>query len=345
MKAAMDLRKYMFYALLVGLFLTWITVPVRSAIYVRVATIGNQPHAVDKTQGMQFMVNQVIQFWRSELEQVLPDKPDLIVLPESCESPSGLSTEEQFAFIRILKNQLIDFFASVAREHHCYIVFGAIREGENKGWRNSSILLDRKGNMAGIYHKNYPTIDEIKSGIVPGKEASVFECDFGRVACVVCFDLNFTELCAKYISQKPGIILFSSNFHGGLMESYWAYQCRSFFVGALESRYAPSEILNPQGEVIASSTNYFDFTVATINLDYCLAHLDYNWEKLQKLKEKYGNDVIITDPGKMGSVLITSRHATISAADMVKEFGIELLDHYLNRSQLFRNEQIKNSNP
>jgi len=129
------------------------------------------------------------------------------------------------------------------------------------------------------------------------------------------------------------------------MESYWAYQCRSFFVGALESRYAPSEILNPQGEVIASSTNYFDFTVATINLDYCLAHLDYNWEKLQKLKEKYGNDVIITDPGKMGSVLITSRHATISAADMVKEFGIELLDHYLNRSQLFRNEQIKNSNP
>ena len=331
-------------ALLVLLLLAGMAVPVSSADFVRVATIGNQPHAIDKTQGIQNMVKQVKEFWQSELNQVLPDKPDLIVLPESCESPSGLSTEEQFAYIRILKNQLLDFFSSVAKEHHCYIVFGAIHEEGNKVWRNSSILLDRKGNVTGIYHKNYPTIDEIESGIVPGNEASVFECDFGKVACVVCFDLNFTELCAKYISQKPGIILFSSNFHGGLMESYWAYNCRSFFVGALESRYAPSEILNPQGEVISSSTNYFDFTVTTINLDYCLAHLDYNWEKLSKLKEKYGNDVTITDPGKMGSVLITSGHASVSAKEMVKEFGIELLDDYLNRSRMFRDKQVKNSN-
>ena len=344
MKAELDLRKYRFVAFLLFLFLLEMAGPVSSTNYVRVATIGNQPHSVDKTQGLQNMVKQVLEFWKIELQQVLPDKPDLIVLPESCESPSGLSTEEQFAYSRILKNQLVDFFASVAKEHHCYIVFGAIQE-ENKVWRNSSILLDRQGKIAGVYHKNYPTIDEIKSGIAPGNEATVFQCDFGRVACVVCFDLNFTELCTRYVDQKPGIILFSSNFHGGQMESYWAYQCRSFFVGALESRYAPSEILNPQGEVIASTTNYFDFTVATINLDYCLAHLDNNWEKLQKLKEKYGNDVTIADPGKMGSVLITSRHKNISASEMAKEFGIELLDDYLNRSRAIRNKQIKNNNP
>lgn len=341
----MDLSKYMFNALLVCLFLTWMALPVNSANYVTVATIGNQPHSVDKTQGMQNMVKQVTEFWRSKLEQVLPDKPDLIVLPEACESPSGLSAEEQFAYIRILKNQLLDLFASVAKEHHCYIVFGAIREEGNGVWRNSSILLDREGNVAGMYHKNFPTPGEIENGIIPGSEAPVFECDFGRVACVICFDLNFTELCDKYATQKPGIILFSSMYHGGLIQSYWAYRCRSFFVGALDSRDVPSEIRNPQGEVIASSTNYFDFTVATINLDYCQAHLDYNWERLRKLKEKYGNDVTITDPGKLGSVLITSGHQSISAADMVKEFGIELLDDYLNRSVMFRNKQNKNNNP
>jgi hypothetical protein len=130
-------------------------------------------------------------------------------------------------------------------------------------------------------------------------------------------------------------------YHGGLMQSYWAYRCRSFFVGALDSRGVPSEILNPQGEVIASGTNYFDFAVATINLDCCLAHLDDNWDKLQKLKEKYGKKVTITDPGKMGSVIITSEHTSISAPDMVKEFGIELLDDYFDRSE---REKINNQN-
>ncbi len=342
MKAEIDLRKVLYHVMLVYLLIAGLAMPVSASKYIRVATIGNHPHGIEKTLGMQDVAKQVIEFWRNELNQVLPDKPDLIVLPESCESPSGFTTEEQFAYIRILKNQLLDFFASVAREHQCYIAFGAIHMDESKGWRNSSFLLDRGGRLVGIYDKNYPTIDEIESGIIPGNKVSVFTCDFGRVASVICFDLNFTELCEKLASQRPEIILFSSNFHGGLMQGYWACHCRSFLLGALESREAPSEIRNPQGEVIASTTNYFDFTVATINLDYCLAHLDYNWERLRKLKEKYGKEVTITDPGKMGSVLITSDHPNISALAMAKEFGIELLDDYLNRARQIRNKHIQN---
>ena len=34
----------------------------------------------------------------------------------------------------------------------------------------------------------------------------------------------------------------------------------------------------------------------------------------------------------------------LSPATMVKEFGIELLDDYLNRSRMFRDKQVKNSN-
>ena len=63
-------------ALLVLLLLAGMAVPVSSADFVRVATIGNQPHAIDKTQGIQNMVKQVKEFWQSELNQVLPDKPD-----------------------------------------------------------------------------------------------------------------------------------------------------------------------------------------------------------------------------------------------------------------------------
>jgi hypothetical protein len=75
-----------------------------------------------------------------------------------------------------------------------------------------------------------------------------------------------------------------------------------------------------------------------VNLDCELAHLDYNWERLRKLKAKYGPKVIISDPGCLGSVLISSEHETISVDEMIKEFEIELLDDYFARSLAYRHK-------
>ncbi len=323
------------------LFLLLITAPLHASDYVTVATIGNHPPAYDKAQGMEKIVDQVKNFWRRELQQVLPDKPDLIVLPEACDRPGGLSVEEQFAYYRARKNQVLDFFASVAKANHCYVAFGTKREQADGGWRNSSVVLDREGKVAGIYNKNFPTIGEIENGMVPGNEVPVIDCDFGKVACAICFDLNFDEVLQKHVQAKPDIILFSSMYHGGLMQRYWAYRCRAFFVGAIGGRETPSEIRNPLGEVVASTSNYFDFTVARINLDNRVVHLDYNWGKLKELKAKYGSKVTIRDPGQLGAVLITSEHGSVTTDDMVKEFQIELLDDYFHRSRETRLNKIK----
>ena len=80
--------------------------------------------------------------------------------------------------------------------------------------------------------------------------------------------------------------------------------------------------------------------MATINLDRKLVHLDYNWEKLVALKKKYGETVAINDPGKLGVVMITSENSKISAANMVKEFNIELVDDYFSRVRIYRNKQL-----
>ncbi len=328
-------------SLILVLSLIFTTTTGNAANNVTVATIGTRPPAMDKSVGYQTMVERVIEFWGNELKQVLPDRPDLIALPEACDRPGGLSTKEQLEYYQARKKQVWDFFSSVAKENQCYLVFGTKWQEENGTWRNSDVLLDRQGNVAGIYNKNFPTVGEIESGIVPGTKAPVFQCDFGTVACVICYDLNFTELCDRYAAQKPDILVFSSMYHGGLMQSYWAYQCRSFFVAATGFREIPSEILNPLGNIVASNTNYFDFVVATINLDRTMAHLDNNWGKLRELKKKYGKTVIVTDPGKLGPVLITSGHETVSAEEMAEEFEIELLDSYFNRSREVRMQNLE----
>ncbi len=304
--------------------------------WVNIAVIGTAP-SVNATKEPRELVDQVIAFWKGRFNQVLPSKPDLIVLPEACDRPGRLTIPE-FDYYKTRGSRVQDYFATVARENNCYIAFGSKWQEKNGEWRNSLILLDRQGKVAGIYHKNFPTIGEMEAGIKPGFEAPVFKCDFGTVAGAICFDLNFEEVLQQYVKAKPDIVLFSSVYHGGLEQANWAYACRSYFVGCIADRGTPSEIRNPLGEVIAKTTNYFDFTVASINLDYAVAHLDYNWERLRALKKRYEETVNIHDPGQVGSVLITSQNNNVSIGQMVKEFKIELLDDYFERARKFRLE-------
>ena len=210
----------------------------------------------------QEIVDHVIAFWEKELKQVLPDKPDLIVLPEFCDL-SGEGDE----YLRVRKNQVLDYFASVAKSNNCYIAFGMKREEKTGLWRNSCVVLDRKGGIAGIYNKNFPTIQEMESGIKACDDAPVITCDFGRVAIAICYDLNFDELRLRYAREKPDLIIFSSMYHGGVVQNILGIFVQGLFRQDLFTGRHPSEIRNPMGNVIASSTNYFDFAVARINLD------------------------------------------------------------------------------
>jgi len=300
--------------------------------FIKIATIGPQPLVVDADTDFQHIVNEIIAFWRKNFSKVLPDQPDLIVVPEACDRPRGLSQQKLKEYYRVRKDQVRDYFAKVAGENRCYIVYSAKREMADGSWRNSSTILDRNGDIAGIYNKNHPTIGEINNGVLCGKDAPIIECDFGRVAFAICFDLNFDELRLKYVKAKPDLIIFSSMYHGGMMQAYWAFSCRSHFVGAIAGRATPSQIRNPLGKVIASNTNYFDYTVEIVNLDCALIHLDENWTRLDAMKKKYGANVKISDPGLLGSVLIASEHVNISIEEMIDEFEIERLDDYFKRS-------------
>lgn len=204
--------------------LVFITSNAGASKLVKIATIGGIPSfSLDRSKGSQSFVDQIIVFWKNQINQVLPDKPDLILLPEICDIPTNLKAGEWTEYLQIRNTQVIDQFSLIAKTNHCYIAFGTMRIDEEEKFRNSAVLLDRAGKIAGIYNKNFLTIGEVDDGIKAGDEAPVFQCDFGRVAFAVCFDLNFKELLAKYETEKPDIILFPSNYHGGIMQNVWAY--------------------------------------------------------------------------------------------------------------------------
>lgn len=299
--------------------------------YVKISCVGPRAIELDVNMPLDEAVRQMALHLESQINQVLPDQPDIIVLPEACDRPSNFPVNLRMRYYEERKDFILDKLSEAASENKCYIAYSAARKLEDGSYRNSTVLIGRDGKTVGIYNKNHVVVEETTMGAIKcGKEAKVIECDFGKVACIICFDLNFDQIRDTYRKQKPDLILFSSVYHGGLMQPYWAYSLRAHFAGAVAG--LPCQILSPDGSVINSSTNYFNYVTSTVNLDCELIHLDYNRDKFPDIKKKYGNKVKITDSGYLGSVVISSETDEFRISKIIDEFKLELLDDYFKRA-------------
>ena len=288
------------------------------------------------------LTQQMMNHWQIQLNYVLPNKPDLIIIPEASDRYLGMPMAPRQKYYQHRGDRIRDFFADIALKNNCYIAYSACRnvpEDEKHPYRNSTQIIGRDGNIVGIYDKNHLVPSELDDGgIAYGKEANLIHLDFADVACAICFDLNFYELLHKYEVQHPQLIIFSSMYHGGLMQSIWAYRCRSYFAGAIHN--LQSRVLDPFGETVATSTNYYSYMTTKVNFDYKMAHIDYNETKFIAAKRKYGEALTISEPGSIGWVMLTCEDPNMCVDDIVKEFEIELLDDYMARSLKERHDHL-----
>jgi predicted amidohydrolase len=313
------------------------------ARYITISSVGPTPSfPVLEKDNPEKLVTGMIDYWRQRIAGVLPSRPDLIVLPEMCDTYLGDPGGWRNSRCEATGHQMLDMLRETAVRHQCYIVYPTTRS-RGDGWSNVALVIDRQGNIAGEYRKNHLTMQEMQNGALCGTEAPLIECDFGTLGIAICFDLNFSELRLHYQKLRPDILIFPSMYHGGLMQSYWAYFCEAHFVGCMSFITLPNEIYSPLGHLLASNTNYDANVTARINLDCALIHWDSHQEKMFRLKEKYGDEVDIFDPGKLAAFLISSRSETVTARQMLREFEMEPLDDFLHRSLEVQNGQRKSS--
>ena len=249
------------------------------ANYVKVSTVGRNGLASAGKRG-QDAVDAAIHALEAEIAQVLPDRPDLIVLPEACDRFSDMAMDVRKAYYQCRGNRVRDHLAGMARDNQCHIAYSAAIEMPDGTFRNSTQILNRKGIVAGTYNKNFPVISETtEGGILCGHSAPVIQCDFGKVACAICFDIVFDEVRQGYAGlapeQRPDILLFSSMMYGGLARlQYWAFSCHAHLVTACTNgRVLKSHIINPEGAVLLSSCSD-DFTVKDLIAEFDIETFD-----------------------------------------------------------------------
>jgi len=308
-------------------------IPDKRGTEATISAVGGRSPSFPSSANLDDLAEIMVKHWEHAISAVLPDKPDLIVLPEMCDRYEQTPPEILPRLRPRVSAGMTQMLSKTAREHGCYIAYATTATDENGLWRNAVVMLDRSGRTLASYYKNFLVSTEIERGLTPGATPCLAECDFGRVGFVVCFDLNFTELLEAYRQLKPDLIVFPSHYHGGVMQPYWAYQTRAHFLGCMGMAGIPSEVYSPVGQLLASSTNYFSHVTAKVNLNCAVVHLDFHWEKLRALKIRHGRDVLISDPGQLGAVLVTCQNPALSITRLIQEFEIETLDSYLDRSR------------
>jgi N-carbamoylputrescine amidase len=118
----------------------------------------------------------------------------------------------------------------LAREHRLAIVLPIYRLDDDGRLRNSAVVIDRRGEVAGCYDKVHPTRGEQERGVVAGDSWPVFELDFGHaratVGVMVCHDNSFVE-SARCLALAGAEIICWPHVQSGWGDIVWDITLRS----------------------------------------------------------------------------------------------------------------------
>jgi len=262
------------------------------------------------------------------MEEVVGMNPDIICLPELFdtswveeEKPLGELAEDEK-----IPGPVTNRIAAFAKKNNCYVVCPLFTKKDGNFY-NSSLLLDRKGSIAGVYHKTHPTKTEIYpdqafkgGGTVPGAlDQPIIETDFGKVGMQICYDANWTDGWDNLKKKGADIVLFSSQFPGGRMLNYYALR-NSYYI--VSSTGGDARIIDTSGNTLEATTEFVRYVWATINLEKVNVSTWPTNQRLPDLFKKYGDKIDIKVWNTTDVITIESRDPKLKVLNVLQEFDI-----------------------
>ncbi len=255
--------------------------------------------------------------------EISPLQPDLILLPEvfpSAGLPSGDTVTPQSP--RAVQD--------LAARYHTYMA-GSLYEARGDRVYNTLVVADRDGNIVGHYDKTHPTENEISRGVTPGRRMQTpIQTDLGLVGGQICFDANWPHDWEDQVAQGAEMILFSSAFPGGPILEALSLLNTVFVVPAIWSLH--SGIIDNTGRWVVQTDRFSHWVSACIDLERTVFHWDFQGDRLQALRAKYGQRLHIETYGPEGWFVLEARDADLSVADIGAEFDLVTYREYIRRA-------------
>ena len=255
---------------------------------------------------------------------------DIVVLPEN--------------FYRNSQGQILDRdkvssltrqMQELARRYEIYVLAG-LPQWEDKLLFNCAVLYDRAGEIVGIYRKLHPTEGEIDKGITPGSELPVFDLDFGRIGVLICFDIGWPEEWRRLADKGAEIVFWLSAYDGGFPLQAYAWTHKYYVVSSVRSTEA--KFIDITGAILGGTSRWTRLSIAELNLDRKLFHIDQNWEKLLAVQARYGRSILIRGFSEENFFTLETLDDSVSVDDIVREYGLEPYREYHRRVTRIQDE-------
>lgn len=267
---------------------------------------------------------------------------DLVILPELF--LHGALPPARWLEAAPLPNAITDHFAGLCRQREINLAVPMpVRDGQRVF--NSSVVLDRRGQIVGRYDKVCPTRGELAAGIAPGAGPVALELDFGRVGQAICFDLNFPQLAEAYQALDVDLLTVPSMFAGGPLLEAWALTVGACVVSAYSEE---GRAVDMTGRELARIGTRYEAVrdwglcpvlTVRLNLDRRLFHLDGNVADfdgqhggVHRLLRECPDRVTTDYEFSAGVVALGAREGT-TLAELIERFDLELRHAYFARSR------------
>ncbi|MEX2234808.1 MAG: carbon-nitrogen hydrolase family protein [Cyclobacteriaceae bacterium] len=282
----------------------------------------------------------------ARMDDVAGLQPDVVCLPELFDT-MWISEEKKlgdYAEDEKVPGPVTSRVAEFAKKHSCYVVC-PIMTKKDGNFYNSSLLLDRKGMIAGVYHKIHPTKTEILpdqafkgGGVTPGAlNQPVIQTDFGKVGLQICYDANWVDGWDNLKNHGAEIVFFSSAFPGGRMLNYYALKNDYYIVS---STGGDARVIDKSGNNLDVTSEFVRYAWRNINLDKATVTTWPTRDRLPDVFSKYGTRLDIKVWSETDVITIESRDPELKVADVIKEFNIptyvDLLKKEIEVQQKYR---------
>lgn len=225
------------------------------------------------------------------VEQAAAQGARLVVFPENFTCYDGGHTKVESFEDSVTLTHMV----RQAQKYKIWILCGTIfTPGEDGRHRNTSVLLNPKGEQVARYDKTHLFDVTLPDGEVrkesklvqPGEAIVTVNTELGHLGLSVCYDLRFPELYRQMTIQGAQILCVPAMFAAQTGKAHWEVLLRARAIentcfviaadqwGGKGDAYGHSMIINPWGEVLAEVEEGQGIALGEIDLNQLTAVRD-----------------------------------------------------------------------